>query len=91
MINMLMGLDSEQGANVSAASFVSPSNDDEGETESQLDLMDPSDTKKLEEEHNRTARTDPLYQATPGPDGMYRCPHEKECPHKPTNLKCNYE
>lgn len=55
--------------------------------------MDPTDTKSLEDERNRTARTHQLYQALPGDDGRYHCPHEGEglCNHKSTSLKCNYE
>lgn len=39
----------------------------------------------------RGMRTDPRYQAKPFPDGLYHCPYDGTCGHRPTKLKCNYE
>lgn len=49
--------------------------------------------QNAEDADGKKARTHSLYQATPGDDELYHCPHEGQpgCGHKPTKLKCNYE
>lgn len=42
-------------------------------------------------DNSNKARQDPLYRATPGADGLYHCPFEGKCTHKPEKLKCNYD
>jgi hypothetical protein len=43
-------------------------------------------------EAENVARGHPYYHsATLGSDGLYHCPWEKTCNHKPEKLKCNYE
>lgn len=58
---------------------------------SQLDSM--SNQNSTEDAEGKKARTHSLYQASPGEDELYHCPHEGQlgCSHKPTKLKCNYE
>jgi len=37
-----------------------------------------------------SARSDPRYKVSAGPDGLYHCP-DRGCKHKPDKLKCNYQ
>ncbi|KAF2686851.1 hypothetical protein K458DRAFT_203789 [Lentithecium fluviatile CBS 122367] len=63
------------------------------EEDDALESLSPGEAKKYEEERTKSARTHPLYQTLPDADGMYACPFQAEtkCPHKRTNLKCNFD
>jgi hypothetical protein len=50
-------------------------------------------TKEYLEAKSNDDRSHPHYKAKPGPDGNYHCPYasQKDCEHRPTPQKCQYE
>jgi hypothetical protein len=50
-------------------------------------------TKPKEKQETAQPRNHQLYKASPGKDGLFRCPFAKEtlCAHTPTKQKCGYE
>lgn len=79
-----------------------PSNQSYVSDAAYINAMDPYDDKDLRvkqpgrrrrnlPDNSNKARQDPMYRATVGSDGLYHCPFEASCNHKPEKLKCNYE
>ena len=57
------------------------------------DYEDSPDSPKDDSSDRVKARNNPLYNAKPDKDGLYRCPFTKradKCNHQPTKQKCIY-
>lgn len=79
---------------LSAALVKGPSREDDDSPPSSGSSSPPSDfTKEYLEAKSNDDRSHPHYKAKPGPDGNYQCPYasQRDCEHRPTPQKCQYE
>jgi hypothetical protein len=78
---------------LSAALVKGPSREDDDSPPSSGSNSPGEFTKEYLEAKSNDDRSHPHYKAKPGPDGNYHCPYasQKDCEHRPTPQKCQYE